>query len=96
MGERAEPMMQMDFPDLCRRCPAIAELKADAASIALHEHHPWYEHWLAGSQIFARAVAAAAVALNVPAADVRDVALDGLLDTYWTARRRRAKREAAA
>ena len=78
------------------KCPAIAELKADAASIAELERWPWYEHWIDDSTIFHRAVRAAALALHAPEDSIRDVALTGLLDAYFTSKRRRAKREANA
>ncbi len=75
------------------KCPAIAELKADAASIAELERWPWYERWIRGSKVFGVAVRTAALALHAPEDSIRDVALTGLLDAYFTAKRRRAKRE---
>ena len=84
----------MNFPELVRTCPTIAELKAGAVSVAEHEARPWYSYWLADSTIFAMAIDAAAEALDVAPAEIRDTALTGLLDAYFTARRRRAKREA--
>ena len=84
------------FHELVRTCPTIAELKADAASIAQHEAHPWYAAWVEGSKVFREALDAAAGRIGTPPAAFRDVVLTGLLDAYWTSRRRRAKREAAA
>ena len=86
----------MNFPELVRACPSIAELKAGAVSIAEHEARPWFTYWLADSTIFAMAIDAAAEALDVAPAEIREIALTGLLDAYHTARRRRAKREANA
>ncbi len=83
----------MTFPELVRACPAIAELKADAASIAQNERCQWYERWIRGSQIFLHAVADAAEIMRVPRDEIRQVVLTGLLDAYFTAKRRRAKRE---
>ena len=84
------------FPELVRTCPTIAELKAGAVSIAEHEARPWYPAWFEGSSIFAHAIDAAAETIEAPPAAIREVALTGLLDTYHTAKRRRAKAEAAA
>jgi len=89
-----EPMMT--FQELVRTCPAIAQLKADAASIAQQERRPWYAAWLEDSTIFAMAIRAAAEKTGAPPAAIRGVVLTGLLDAYYTARRRRAKREAVA
>lgn len=86
----------MNFPELVRTCPTIAELKAGAVSIAEHEARPWFTYWLADSTIFAMAIDAAAEALDVAPAEIREIALTGLLDAYHTARRRRAKRETNA
>ena len=86
----------MNFPELCRSCPSIAELKADAASIAMNEARQWYPVWLAGSTIFAHAIDAAAEALDVPQHEIRGVVLTGLLDHYFTTKRRRAKAADAA
>ena len=78
----------MNFLELVRTCPTIAELKAGAVSIAEHEARPWFTYWLADSTIFAMAIDAAAEALDVAPAEIRDTALTGLLDAYFTARRR--------
>ncbi len=86
----------MNFPELVRACPSIAELKAGAVSIAEHEARPWYPAWLEGSTIFAHAIDAAAETIGATPAAIWQVALTGLLDTYHTAKRRRAKAEAAA
>jgi len=86
----------VNFPELVRTCPTIAELKAGAVSIAEHEARPWFTYWLADSTIFAMAIDAAAEALDVAPAEIREIALTGLLDAYHTARRRRAKRETNA
>jgi len=86
----------VNFPELVRTCPTIAELKADAASIAQNEARPWYQAWLADSTIFAMAVRTAAETIGVPPATIRETVLTGCLDAYHIARRRRAKAEAAA
>jgi hypothetical protein len=86
----------LTFSELARECPAIAELKADAASIAMLERWPWYEPWIGRSRIFATAVHQAAQQTGEDPADIRGEVLDGLLDTYAVARRRRAKRQGAA
>ena len=88
--------MTLTFSELVRSCPAIAELKANAQSIAQNETRQWYANWLPGSLVFIEAVRDAAKALDMDDDRIRDVALTGLLDAYFTAKRRRAKREAAA
>ena len=81
----------INFPELVRTCPTIAELKAGAVSIAEHERRSWFPYWLADSTIFASAIRAAAETIGMEPAAIREVALTGLLDVYFTAKRRRAK-----
>ncbi len=86
----------MDFSELCRTCPAIAGLRADARSIAETEARPWYSAWLEDSTIFHQAIRTAAEQIGTTPAAIRGEVLDGLLDVYHVARRRRAKRQGAA
>jgi hypothetical protein len=84
--------MQPTWHALLERSPELAELKADAASIAKLERWPWYELWLPTSTIFLRAVAAAAERVKHGRDSVREIALTGLLDAYHTAKRRLQRR----
>lgn len=81
----------MTFGDLVRSCPAIAELQADARSIAQHARWDWYEKWLPGTRIFHAAVRSASDRLTVDADVIRPVALAGLIDVYEVTKRRRAR-----
>ena len=80
--------MRIDWRELIERCPELAELRADAASIAEQEQRPWYERWLPGSRIFREAIDRAAWRLGAPPEDVWSVALAGLVDAYRTAKER--------
>ena len=81
----------MNLPELCRSCPSIAEMKAAAVSVAQHESRSWYAAWLADSTIFASAIRTAAETIGMEPAAIRETVLAGLLDVYFTAKRRRAK-----
>jgi len=81
----------LGFPDICRRCPEIAELKADAASIAIWERWPWYKCWIEHSRIFADALSAAGDKLGVSPDAIRRTVLTGILVAYHDAKYRRAK-----
>ena len=86
----------MDFCELVRTCPTIRQLKEDAASIAMHESRQWYPAWLEDSTIFHQAIRTAAEQIGTTPAAIRGEVLDGLLDVYHVARRRRAKRQGPA
>jgi hypothetical protein len=80
--------MRIEWRELIGRCPELAELADDARSIAEQERTVWYERWLRGSTIFAEATRAAAERLGVDVAEIRPVALAGLVDAYRRAKRR--------
>ncbi len=85
----------MIFQELVRSCPAIANMKDDAVSVGQHERHEWYPRWLPAAKIFRQAIEQAAEITKLPAARIREVALTGLLDTYFCSKRRRRQRPAA-
>ncbi len=72
---------------------AIADLAADAKSIARHSRWDWFPDWIGGFRGFHAAVQDAADRLQRPLREVRDVALVGLLDTWREEKRRLAGRD---
>jgi hypothetical protein len=74
---------------LLEECPAFAELRDDAVSIAEHEARPWYEHWLPDSSIFLDACWQGYHRFGCTRLDdVRFVAAAGLVDAYRVAKAR--------
>ena len=79
----------MNFPELCRTCPSIAELKAAAVRVAQHESGHGFAYWLADSAILARPSTPRPGDRHGPQPS-GEVVLTGFL-MYLNARRRRAK-----
>jgi hypothetical protein len=79
----------MTFQELLNGSPELAELKASAISVAKNESKEWYPDWLPSSTIFIEALEETARRLRVRADDIRQTARTGLIDAYWTAKRRK-------
>ena len=86
----------MNFPELCRSCPSIAELKAAAVSVAQHEARPWFTAGLRIPPSLPLAIDAAAEAIGMRPAAIRETVLDWSTRHVPHRQAQRAKAEAAA
>jgi len=77
---------------LLEQSPELAELKAAAVSIAKNETREWYPDWLQDCTAFIDAIRKTAQRLGTPPEEIRNVARTGLLDAYWTAKRRQRQK----